>query len=53
MKAKKNKISKEIENFLYDLGIARLEKPRLAKFLAQNANKEDVDENILKLFKLL
>lgn len=53
MKAEKNKISKEIENFLYTLGIARLEKPRLAKFLAQNANKEDVDENILKLFKLL
>ena len=53
IKENEKKTSAEIDKFLYEAYYAELKKPKLAKILARNANKEDVDENILKLFKLL
>ena len=53
MKEKEVKFLMKLKIFLYESYFAKLEKPRLAKFLAKNASKEDIDENILKLFELL
>lgn len=46
-------LSTAISNFIQQHTRKSLTKPLLAKFLAKNANKDDVDEKIIKLFELL
>jgi len=53
MRNSSKKFSKEINRFIHSNTHKSLKKPLLAKYLANNANKEDVDENILKLFELI
>lgn len=51
MRNTSNKFSKDINTFIKRNTHKSLKKPLLAKHLATNANAEDVDENILKLFE--
>lgn len=53
LRASKYGLSTAISNFIQQNTRKSLTKPLLAKFLAKNANKEDVDEKIIKLFELL
>lgn len=53
MRNSSDKFSKEINRFIHSNTHKSLKKPLLAKHLANNANKENVDENILKLFELI
>lgn len=53
MRKSPKKFSKEINTFIHRNTHKSLKKPLLAKHLANNANTEDVDENILKLFELI
>ncbi len=53
MRDSSKKFSKEINIFIHSNTQKSLKKPLLAKHLANNANEENVDENILKLFDLI
>ena len=53
LRASKYGLSTAISNFIQQHTRKSLTKPLFAKFLAKNANKEDVDEKIIKLFELL
>lgn len=53
LRGSKYGLSTAISNFIQQHTRKSLTKPLLAKFLAENSNKDDVDEKIIKLFELL
>lgn len=53
LRKSKYKLSNAISNFIQRNTKKSLTKPILGTYLAKNSNKEDVDENIIKLFELI